>query len=123
MPLDIILPFRYNSSVFPGEKDIAMVSTQMKSGLLMGFGAFMVVSGAIMVIFWPTMFFAQLRRVSSMFYNLLVHHRIINYITIWTSIVGHVSSQASATTACPQPFSCSHFPPSALSRRSNELEG
>lgn len=75
MQLDIIVPslvfpFRYSSSVFPGDKDIAMVSTQMKSGLLMGFGAFMVVSGAIMVIFWPTMFFAQLRRVSSMCYLL-----------------------------------------------------
>ncbi|CAH2266442.1 jg24407 [Pararge aegeria aegeria] len=39
-----------------------MVSAQMKSGLLMGFGSFMVVSGAVAAVFWPSMFFAQLRR-------------------------------------------------------------
>ncbi|XP_045768243.1 protein croquemort-like [Maniola jurtina] len=43
-----------------------MVSAQMKSGLLMGFGSFMVVTGAIMVVFWPSMFFAQLRRMMTL---------------------------------------------------------
>ncbi|XP_052739290.1 protein croquemort [Bicyclus anynana] len=43
-----------------------MVSYQVRSGLLMGFGSFTVVAGAILVVFWPSMFFAQLRRMMTL---------------------------------------------------------
>ncbi|XP_050668713.1 protein croquemort-like [Leptidea sinapis] len=39
-----------------------MVSSAMKSGLLMGFGSVGVVVGAVMLVYWPSIFFAQLRR-------------------------------------------------------------
>ncbi|CAH2077141.1 unnamed protein product, partial [Iphiclides podalirius] len=38
-----------------------MVSVAVKSGFLMGFGAMFVVVGAVMVVYWPTIFFAQLQ--------------------------------------------------------------
>ncbi|XP_045485858.1 protein croquemort [Pieris rapae] len=38
-----------------------MVSSGKKSGCLMGCGSVMVVVGAVMVIFWPTLFFNQLK--------------------------------------------------------------
>ncbi|KPJ06853.1 Protein croquemort [Papilio machaon] len=39
-----------------------MVSIAVKSGLLMGFGAAFVVVGAVMVVYWPTIFFTQLQK-------------------------------------------------------------
>ncbi|XP_063536598.1 protein croquemort-like [Cydia strobilella] len=39
-----------------------MVSSGMKSGLLMGFGSGFVVLGAVAVVYWPALFFAQLQK-------------------------------------------------------------
>ncbi|CAB3238793.1 unnamed protein product [Arctia plantaginis] len=39
-----------------------MVTTGLKSGLLMGFGAAAVVVGAVMAVFWPPIFITQLQR-------------------------------------------------------------
>ncbi|XP_028159774.1 protein croquemort-like [Ostrinia furnacalis] len=39
-----------------------MVSPKVKSGLFMGFGATMVVIGAVMVVYWPPIFMSQLQR-------------------------------------------------------------
>ncbi|KAJ8730511.1 hypothetical protein PYW08_001924 [Mythimna loreyi] len=39
-----------------------MVSSGMRTGLLLGFGSLLVVSGAVMVVFWPPLFTSQLRR-------------------------------------------------------------
>ncbi|XP_050347319.1 protein croquemort-like [Nymphalis io] len=38
-----------------------MPSTERKSAILMTCGSFLVVGGAVMVVFWPTIFFAQLK--------------------------------------------------------------
>ncbi|KAG6451940.1 protein croquemort [Manduca sexta] len=39
-----------------------MVSSGLKSGLFMGFGAGLVVVGAVMVVYWPPLFMSQLQR-------------------------------------------------------------
>lgn len=43
-----------------------MVSRNMKSGLFMGFGATLVVLGAVMVVFWPPIFETQLRKMMTL---------------------------------------------------------
>ncbi|CAK1600590.1 unnamed protein product [Parnassius mnemosyne] len=43
-----------------------MVSLAMKSGLLMGFGAVFVVVGAIMVVYWPSIFLNQLQKMMTL---------------------------------------------------------
>ncbi|XP_068632720.1 protein croquemort-like [Battus philenor] len=43
-------------------KKPTMVALAVKSGLLMGFGAAFVVVGAVMVVYWPTIFFEQLKK-------------------------------------------------------------
>ncbi|XP_073949908.1 protein croquemort-like [Choristoneura fumiferana] len=43
-----------------------MVSSGVKSGLLMGFGAAAVVMGAVTVVYWPGLFLAQLQRMMTL---------------------------------------------------------
>ncbi|PZC71095.1 protein croquemort [Helicoverpa armigera] len=43
-----------------------MVTSNVRSGLLLGFGSFMVVSGAVMVIFWPPLFTTQLQKMMTL---------------------------------------------------------
>lgn len=72
-----------------------MVASNLKTGLLMGFGATAVVLGAIMVVFWPPIFTSQLRRMmiltnESMSFNIWKETPIPMYLEFYFFNISNV---------------------------------